>query len=163
MAQFLLEFMTSPKSYQNSCLHTGSIKEQSTLSEVDNAFNHTIQFLFADHGLHMGPFAQLSRLGKTENLLPSLFITVPAWFLRKYPDAAQALTINQYRLVSNYDLYSGLDSLKHLPEFKTAKTGEVREKINGLSGIFKTQEANRSCRDARVPDIYCACSSHPNF
>lgn len=80
----------------------------------------SLLLIVADHGPHMGPYAAYSGYGYAENSLPALFAIAPKWFLRKYPTIAEALRLNQQRLLSNYDVYDGLKSLLRLPEFYDA-------------------------------------------
>lgn len=157
LSQFLQTFMTSKESFSSS---------SSSDHATDHAMNHTLQFLFGDHGLHMGPYAQLTRLGKIENFTPTLMLTVPGWFLRKYPKIANALTINQYRLLSVFDLYNGVASLTTLPEFSSSSSSnsnsptnqqQQQQPIKNVEGLFQIQSETRTCHDAKIPDKYCHC------
>lgn len=101
--------------------------------------------LTADHGPHMGPYAAFSDYGFAENSLPALFVIAPKWFLRKYPSVAEALRLNQQRLLSNYDFYKGLKSLLRLPEFYDAKEhARVRQRSRKSSNAASIEEAWRS-------------------
>lgn len=151
ISKYFSDFLLAPKSHNNSCTQRNGEDRN-----PDNALNHTIQFLLADHGLHMGPFAMFSPLGNTENKLPSMFVTVPSWFLRAHPKVAEALTVNQYRLVSSFDVYKGIVSLRHLSEF--GGNGS-----SALDGMFKIQPPDRTCVDAGVSERSCACDDHPTF
>lgn len=125
-------------------------------SEKTNPLQHTLHFLFADHGLLMGANA-MTNLGKTENHTPVLFVTVPGWFLRKYPKIAEALTINQYRLIGMFDLYASLASLTKLEEFTSSYEKGEKE----MEGIFKEQDASRTCDDIDVAfKEGCMCERH---
>ena len=115
------------------------------------ALENTLVVLLADHGGHMGPYPLLSNTGRAENQLPLLMVLAPEPWLEQRPDIARALEVNQFRLVSPFDVYHGLVSLLHLPEFhnatlaaqypawhKHAERSAAEERTQGMRGTAPT-------------------------
>ncbi|KAH8293277.1 hypothetical protein KR018_006727, partial [Drosophila ironensis] len=127
--------------------------------ERDGAFEHTIMVFFSDHGARFGPLMKMKE-GFLEERLPMMFIYLPPWFRRKYPQYAAALAKNQNRLSSNFDLYN---TLRHILQIARKQQGS---KISWsfdcpqCQSLFFPLPVNRSCSEAGIVEEYCTCHKY---
>lgn len=117
---------------------------------VSGVLNDTALLFLSNYGKRTGGFAFRSVFSEHEAKAPFCFLVLPETFLRKNPDVAVALEVNQRRLVSAYDIHATLLSLARLPDDKF----EFTER--GLS-LFRPLPPRRSCGDAFVRHGACAC------
>ncbi|XP_037711347.1 uncharacterized protein LOC119548270 isoform X1 [Drosophila subpulchrella] len=125
--------------------------------EKDGAFEHTIMIFFSDHGARFGPLMRLKE-SFLEERLPMMFIYLPPWFRAKYPQYVEALSLNQNRLSSNFDIYN---TLKHILQIDN-----VVEETNWsydcpqCQSLFYPLPENRSCSEAAIAEAYCTCHNY---
>ena len=105
--------------------------------------------LMSDHGTHGIWYATDFEIGAAEHKLPVMYVLAPDWLMREKPHWAEALRVNQKRLVTVREVYESLRELAAWPE---APDGPARP------SLFTTLPASRTCADAGVPEQYCACS-----
>jgi hypothetical protein len=112
----------------------------------------TVVLLLSDHGTH-GIWYTDYEVGGTEHQLPFLYVLAPDWIMRQRPGWLEALTKNQKRLVTVHELYRAMQQLAAWPA--APSTGP------GASTIFDELPPDRTCREAGVPEMYCACRDVP--
>ncbi len=125
------------------------------------ALNNTLVFLMADHGGHMGPYSVGSKAGNLENQLPLFTVLAPEAWLRMRPALAQAMAVNQFRLLSSYDVYDSWKSLLSLPEFHNTSVLEKYPAYHEVAARRATEERMRGVRGVQggqwgdaVPGVY---------
>uniref|UniRef100_A0A2R5L9S7 Uncharacterized protein n=1 Tax=Ornithodoros turicata TaxID=34597 RepID=A0A2R5L9S7_9ACAR len=111
--------------------------------------NNTVLAFMSDHGLRFGGLRN-TYIGRFEDSLPFAFLAFPEWFLRQYPDYARALSINQKRLTTHYDMHATFLQLRDFPRMTQTNTKR------GLSLFYEVPE-NRTCAGASVPSQFCTC------
>ena len=87
----------------------------------------------------------------SEHQLPFLYMVLPDWLLRARPAWHAALRVNQRRLVTAHELYRAMQQLAAWPESAPEPSRTAR-----LS-VFEELPETRSCQDAGIPEVYCAC------
>ncbi|XP_077548838.1 uncharacterized protein LOC144162253 [Haemaphysalis longicornis] len=120
------------------------------LSEA-GAVNHTAILMLADHGLRFG-ISRGTEIGREEDKTPFAFLALPERFLRRHPEVAVNLEVNQRRLVTAYDFYATLLFIGDLSRFEPAKTDRGHS-------LFSPIPPERTCEDAFVPPTFCACAN----
>lgn len=83
--------------------------------------------------------------------MPPARKVLPDWLLRQRPSWHEALRTNQQRLVTVHELYLAMQQLAAWPEPARKPSGRWP-----LS-IFDKLPAERTCEEAGIPEIYCAC------
>ena len=118
--------------------------------EKHGYLNNAAVFLFGDHGIRGAGFRGTMQ-GKLEERLPFLSITLPEWFVKKFPIHIEHLRKNTEVLTSHFDFYS---TLKHLITFPN---NDEDNSIYGRSLLTNIHEFNRTCEDIRVRSHWCPC------
>ena len=113
---------------------------------------NTILLVFADHGLRFGPILKTD-IGRLEVNLPMMFIVMPVWFRERYPLQWRRLKTNAGRLTTPYDIHATL--LHALTGFDEASAPLT---LHGRSLLAGEVPRNRTCDDASIPQLYCACT-----
>ena len=113
---------------------------------------NTILLVFSDHGLRYGSILRTS-IGRLELNLPMMFIVMPVWFRKRYPLQWRRLKTNTGRLTTPYDVHATL--LHALTGFDEASAPVT---LHGRSLLAGKVPRNRTCDDASIPPIYCACT-----
>ena len=110
---------------------------------------NTMLIIFGDHGHR---FASLRKTiqGKLEERFPFMSISLPNWFLDKYPDLHKNLVQNSRVLTSPFDVYATLRHVLSYPQYPS-------EIITGQSLFSRIDERNRTCASAGVEDHWCPC------
>ena len=110
---------------------------------------NTMLIIFGDHGHR---FAGLRKTiqGKLEERFPFMSISLPNWFLDKYPDLHKNLVQNSRVLTSPFDVYATLRHVLSYPQYPS-------EIITGQSLFSRIDERNRTCASAGVEDHWCPC------
>ena len=116
------------------------------LRMAGTALQDTVVILLSDHGTH-GIWYTEYEIGATEHQLPFLYVLAPDWLMRERPEWLRALSVNQRRLVTAHELYRTMRVLAAYPETPPAP---------GLT-IFQELPEGRTCREAGIPEVYCAC------
>ena len=112
---------------------------------------NTILIVFSDHGIRFGPILN-TPIGRLELNLPMMFIVMPVWFRKRYPLQWRRLKTNAGRLTTPYDIHATL--LHALTGFDEASAPLT---LHGRSLLAGKVPRNRTCDDASIPPIYCAC------
>ncbi|XP_059160872.1 uncharacterized protein LOC131944334 [Physella acuta] len=128
-------------------------------------FNNTLIITFSDHGPRLGPI-RASINGIVESRAPYSILTIPKWFLDKYPDVAENMRRNTHRLTTHYDVHATLQDLLY---FKASGIVPLTPRKHGTS-LFNVIPESRTCEDIPIPLEYCLCnqaqmqvvSLHPN-
>ncbi|KAL7739163.1 hypothetical protein ACLKA6_010384 [Drosophila palustris] len=127
--------------------------------ERDGSLEHTIMIFFADHGVRFGSLLSLPE-GFLEERLPMMFIYLPPWFRKEYPELTAALELNQHRLSSNFDLHN---TLKHIIELGGTPDGPTLPKSYDCptcQSLFHPIAENRTCPEAGIADHWCTCEPY---
>ncbi|KAL1436194.1 hypothetical protein MTO96_010931 [Rhipicephalus appendiculatus] len=119
------------------------------LSE-SGVLNRTALLLLSNYGKRAGSMTLTSSISEHEVKAPFGFLVLPQTFLRKNPDIAVALEVNQRRLVSAYDIHATLLALARRPDDKYSVTER------GLS-LLRPLPPKRSCGDVFAQPGACAC------
>lgn len=128
--------------------------------------NNTVVMMLSDHGLHMGLNFVYSINGRIEHMNPFLAMLVPPWLTRRYPDIATALTANQQKLTSGYDVFTTLNHILHFDGSSSAKLRQQFPRWHKASGygnatftasLLGSIPEGRQCADMPMPEQYCRC------
>ncbi|KAH7947778.1 hypothetical protein HPB52_015795 [Rhipicephalus sanguineus] len=117
---------------------------------TSGVLNSTALLLLSNYGKRAGSMALPSSIGEHEVKSPFCFLVLPEKFLRKNPDVAVALEVNQRRLVSAYDIHATLLALARRPDDNYSSTER------GLS-LLRSLPHERSCADVFAQPDSCAC------
>ena len=122
--------------------------------EREGVMNDSMIIFLSDHGMRYGEFRN-TFIGWYEERLPFIYIWLPEWFREEDPEAYQALTVNQNRLTSPYDLYETFrDILIRAGGESAPSTGCPK-----CGSLFKTVPMERGCADAGVTSHWCVCKA----
>ncbi|XP_016973873.1 uncharacterized protein LOC108040777 isoform X2 [Drosophila rhopaloa] len=127
--------------------------------EADGAFEHTIMIFFSDHGARFGPLMHMEE-AFLEERLPMMFIYLPPWFREKYPQYAKALSQNQNRLSSNFDVYNTLKHILKIGEEKEVTKKSWSYDCPQCQSLFYPLPEDRSCSEASIAEAYCTCHNY---
>ena len=119
------------------------LKDMKSSGYLDNTF----LVVMGDHGIRYGAIRK-TMLGKLEERLPLLSISVPRWFKNKYPEHSHHLEINTNRLTSPYDLHATFQQILSKNHKKTYKNGQ---------SLFTEISKSRTCDEAGNPEHFCPC------
>ncbi|KAF6209146.1 hypothetical protein GE061_014890 [Apolygus lucorum] len=113
--------------------------------------NTTMIFFLSDHGTRYGKIRE-TFLGYLGDRLPFMYVWVPKWWQKAYPTKMKNLERNGNRLTSHYDVYQTMvDALgKNLTAPGCPK----------CRSLFRLVPWGRSCKDAGIPDYWCACADY---
>ncbi|XP_061383554.1 uncharacterized protein LOC116767454 [Danaus plexippus] len=123
---------------------------------LDNTF---IVFI-SDHGIRFGkPRLQLESY--YDDRMPFLFFWIPNQFRIRYPAKLKGILINQFRLITPYDLFATLQDINNLANNKSVTNrgnikGNYENKIERQS-MFKIISDNRACKDVGIHEKFCTC------
>jgi hypothetical protein len=135
--------------------------------ESQGFLDNTLFILLGDHGNRLSRYFAETEQGKVEHTKPFLSIRVPRklWSSKYFRN----LQINRHKLITPFDIHK---TLKHF--FYLNKNGfgnglskncrkkfqEQNESLRGERGIslFEKIKSQRSCREALIPNNYCACN-----
>ncbi|XP_020914580.1 uncharacterized protein LOC110252137 isoform X2 [Exaiptasia diaphana] len=119
------------------------LKDMKSSGYLDNTF----LVVMGDHGIRYGAIRK-TMLGKLEERLPLLSISVPQWFKNQYPEHSRHLGINTNRLTSPYDLHATFQQILSKNHQKTYKHGQ---------SLFTEISKSRTCDEAGNPEHFCPC------
>ena len=117
------------------------------LMKERNYLDDTILVTFGDHGIRFGSIRS-TVIGKMEERLPFLSITLPHWFERTYPDLFQNLRENIDVLSSPLDVHA---TFRHILSYPS----EPIDVGHGRSLFTKLGE--RVCKETGIPTHFCPC------
>ncbi|XP_048585624.1 uncharacterized protein LOC5503789 isoform X2 [Nematostella vectensis] len=109
--------------------------------------DNTMLVVMGDHGARYGPIRS-TIIGKLEERLPYLSISVPKWFKSKHPDVHNALKANTDRLTSPFDLHATFLHILRYPDTPKVDVGQ---------SLFQEVPKSRTCEVAGIPVHYCTC------
>ncbi|XP_067948485.1 uncharacterized protein [Watersipora subatra] len=149
---FAFTFLTRP-TYENLNQNTDASHSAFLNSLIDHGLlENTMVIYFSDHGARHSDILS-TYIGKLEERLPAMFISLPSWFIRKYPQTAQNLQVNQRRLTTPFDIHELLrDVLRFKGQPKIHSKAESR-----AYSLFDRVPENRSCKTATIDDHWCTC------
>nr|XP_006819452.1 PREDICTED: uncharacterized protein LOC100371272 [Saccoglossus kowalevskii] len=125
---------------------------------------HALTVMYADHGNAYGRYIQGTEEGRIELFNPFLFIIVPKTVSNVLgPVRMNALSKNQYRLVSILDLHYMMKSL--VPSKKQTQVENVNKKYSvQRDGLLSLISVNRSCYDIpRIQPNLCICQGFDSW
>ncbi|XP_002034908.2 uncharacterized protein LOC6610321 [Drosophila sechellia] len=133
--------------------------EYLTLYDELGFFNRSIVMVLSDHGYRYGVTRQASKSGYLEERLPLMFIYVPPWFRKRYPQYVGNLRINQNRLSSGFDLHM---TLHHLLQLNATSMTDFSPKLQAsqckmCQSLFFELPDNRNCSHAGIREKWCSC------
>ena len=112
-----------------------------------NYLDNTILVIFGDHGIRFGSIRS-TVIGKMEERLPFLSITVPGWFEKTYPDLVQNLRENVDVLSSPLDVHA---TFRHILSYPSVPTDI------GYGRSLFTKLGERVCKETGIPTHFCPC------
>ena len=121
----------------------------------DGILDNTMVIFFSDHGIRFGEIRE-SYIGKLEERLPFVHISMPPWFLRQYPEAAKSLEINQERLTTFFDLYATLSDVLSITRQGTLSF-DNKPNPSRIHSLFTEIPDSRTCKDAAILPHWCTC------
>lgn len=109
--------------------------------------DNTFLIIMGDHGIRYGAIRK-TMLGKLEERLPLLSISVPQWFRMKFPEYLGHLQTNTERLTSPYDIQATIQHILAQNHEKHYRYGQ---------SLFTEISKSRTCKDAGNPEHFCPC------
>uniref|UniRef100_A0A915K925 Uncharacterized protein n=1 Tax=Romanomermis culicivorax TaxID=13658 RepID=A0A915K925_ROMCU len=116
---------------------------------------NTIIFTFSDHG-HRFDSIRKTLIGRLEERMPYLSISLPKKFRTKFPNLRRNLLLNSKRLISPFDIYATLIDILNL-NFESAAPKDNSLFGNFGKSLFRPVSENRQCTEAGIPQEYCVC------
>ena len=117
--------------------------------EKYNVLSNTLLVIFGDHGVRFSNVRKTIQ-GKLEERLPFTSITLPKWFIEKYPDLHSNLVHNSKVLTTPFDVYATLRHILSYPSYPSGIT-------TGQSLFNRIDESSRTCENAGVEEHWCPC------
>ncbi|XP_013145935.1 PREDICTED: uncharacterized protein LOC106109079 [Papilio polytes] len=105
-----------------------------------------------DHGIRFGDH-RIYVESYYDERMPFLFAWIPDIFKLNHPNIMEALKINQFRLITPYDVYLTIRNVNQIP-IGSKKGSEGCPKCQSL---FDVVNPNRTCQDVAVHDKWCSC------
>lgn len=118
------------------------------------AFKNTIFIFMSDHGSRNGDIRN-TLIGRIEDNMPVLAISLPENLKRKYPHLSKVMHENTNRLTTHYDTY---ETLKDILEGNFGVRTQPLEPFPRGISLFQPIPASRSCKDAWLLENYCSCN-----
>ncbi|CAK1552180.1 unnamed protein product [Leptosia nina] len=115
---------------------------------------NTFVIFFSDHGVRFGK-DRLNVEGYYDDRMPILFVLPPTSFKYKNPRKYQALVINQFRLVTPYDMSKTIGEVLRISQGKEESIEYVR--FNNHQSTFDIIPGNRTCQDVFISEKWCSC------
>lgn len=118
--------------------------------------NESIVIVMADHGPRKTALNFTSSWH--EKNWPIFHISLPNWFKDQNPEAVTALTSNQDRLTSHYDLFLTFqDILQRTGRVASDNRGRKRSSCRDCQSLLRLIPFNRTCAQAGIPEEFCTC------
>lgn len=122
----------------------------------NNALNNTVFIVMGDHGQRVQIVAH-SYIGEIEERMPLFTVKFPQWFQQKYPHLIRNFQKNKYRVTSHFDIYQTLKGIAD-GNFGDKKINKkFPRQMKGVSLLHNVLPANRTCKEAHVPENHCTC------
>ncbi|CAH0406593.1 unnamed protein product [Chilo suppressalis] len=116
---------------------------------------NTFIIFFSDHGIRFGDY-RMQTASYYEERSPALFMWAPLRFQGEYPLLFRAAAVNQFRLITPYDLYNTIVNINSLSETGNSTEGASSACPNCHS-LFHTISGNRTCADVEIHPKWCSC------
>ncbi|CAG9783616.1 unnamed protein product [Diatraea saccharalis] len=116
---------------------------------------NTFIIFFSDHGIRFGEY-RLDPASYYEERNPAFFMWAPVRFQAHYPLLFKAAAVNQFRLITPYDLYNTLVNINTLSELRNYTEG-LSEACPLCHSIFREISGNRTCADGSIHPKWCPC------
>ena len=138
--------------YEISSLSTAAkdVLEFLRLLSDSGHLNNTLLVIMGDHGSRASSFRS-TLLGKLEERLPFLSITVPEWLKQRYPQMVKNMKANTQRIITPLDLHATFNHLLHYPKDPS------KSQITAGTSLFSEISPARTCAHAHIPDFFCPC------
>ena len=135
----------------HSRLNDLSLVEDDVLDFLKNLkkryLDNTMLITFGDHGIRFGSIRS-TVIGKMEERLPFLSMTLPQWFEKRYPDFVKNLRGNLDVLTTPLDVHA---TFSHILSYPSLPTG-----LSFGKSLF-TNVGERSCKESGIPMHFCPC------
>lgn len=116
--------------------------------------DNTVLIFFSDHGARIDKIRN-TFVGRIEVRMPLMEIYIPSHIKSKYPSVDESLTRNTERLSVPFDVHRMImDLLSN--NFENPSKSYMEGRVRGHS-LLQPLPPERSCRDAWIPENYCAC------
>lgn len=118
--------------------------------------NNTVLIVMSDHGIRWGDIRQTYQ-GQMEERLPFVFMVLPEWYKRQYPEAYSNLLKNTRRLTTPYDLHETLKDLLNPFVLKHDFLQKRYQKASRGYSLFNEISPKRTCESAEIASHWCTC------
>ncbi|XP_034840783.2 uncharacterized protein [Maniola hyperantus] len=116
-------------------------------------FDNTFIIFLSDHGIRFGENRLLIE-SFYDDRMPVLYIWPPRTFKINYPSKLKSMIINQFRLITPYDLFDTLFEISELSQCDQVAKYSFDSKHQS---IFSVISPNRTCQDVGIHDKWCSC------
>lgn len=116
---------------------------------------NTFVIFLSDHGLRFGEL-RFTMESYFDDRMPMNFMWVPLFFKGKQPYELRALSINQFRLMTPYDMFSTLVDIRRISECSDI-SHRAPDGCHNCHSIFKVINGTRTCLDASIDEKWCSC------
>lgn len=130
------------------------ILEKLKYLEQGGVLNDTMVIFLSDHGMRWGSIRN-TFVGWYEERLPFVYIWLPEWLRKEYPEAYESLLVNENRLTSPLDMYETLREVLKLAD----GDAEPSPDCPMCRSLFGKVPRERGCQDAGVAAHWCTCTA----
>lgn len=127
---------------------------------------NTILIVFSDHGHRFDAIRQ-TQVGRLEERLPFMSISIPKWLRHEKPDWLQSLKMNSKRLTTPFDIHATLFDLLNLSGNQKIDNNLVNNRYETQfkwgKSLFNVLPENRRCPEAGIPNEFCTCEKELNI
>ncbi|XP_041977487.1 uncharacterized protein LOC121731878 [Aricia agestis] len=117
---------------------------------------NTFVMLVSDHGPQHKK-RPLSIEGFYDNQAPAFFMYLPEEFRRKFPRKPMTLKVNQFRLITLFDLYDTLYDISEIARCKKDARGSVKITESHQS-LLDEVSGERTCEKVGIDFVWCSCN-----
>lgn len=155
-SKFLFSFLTELSHEYPNMLANGDddflefVKWLKDNGHLDNS----VLIFFSDHGARIDEIRN-TFVGRIEVRMPLIHIYIPEHIKSKYPSLNDSLVSNTERLSVPFDVYQMVMDVMS-KNFRNPSKSYMENRVRGHS-LFHPLPPERSCKDAWVPENYCAC------
>ncbi|XP_045203694.2 uncharacterized protein LOC123556784 isoform X2 [Mercenaria mercenaria] len=115
---------------------------------------NSVLIFFSDHGARIDEIRN-TFVGRIEVRMPLMQIYIPEHLKSKYRSLNDSLALNTERLSVPFDVHQMIIDVVS-KNFETPSKSYMEGRVRGHS-LFQPLPTERSCRDAWIPENYCAC------